>query len=253
MSRAKAPTDSIRSSAGLGWRMADQGRVDSFLDRPFVSPSPQSFGCCPGAVSLIPDSPRPAFIAGHGFMPDACGARNGYQPWQCGLEQPRSQLTGPMSKLASRANVLRIKGFDKIRLPLSTNRGSVSRCVRNCGCCNMCALLGTQKETQLWRVLFPLASWVILPHWCSCLAHGGSRPARQPCPTRTLLLHNMSIHFTSIACLRSSSHSALDPLLLDYVGLYLVWFWDLGTIWTQQPNSPTAGESYLIHCGLGLL
>ena len=25
MSRAKAPTDSIRSSAGLGWRMADQG------------------------------------------------------------------------------------------------------------------------------------------------------------------------------------------------------------------------------------
>ena len=98
-------------------------------------------------------------------------------------------------------------------------------------------LLGTQKETQLWRVLVPLASWVILPHWCSCLAHGGSRPARQPCPTRTLLLHNMSIHFTSIACLRSSSHSALDPLLLDYVGLYLVWFWDLVR---YEPNSPTA-------------
>ena len=30
-SRAKAPTDSIRSSAGLGWRMADQGTSRRYL------------------------------------------------------------------------------------------------------------------------------------------------------------------------------------------------------------------------------
>ena len=60
-------------------------------------------------------------------MPDACGARNGYQPLRCGLEQHRSQLKGPTGKLASRANVAKlasranvykdVKGFDKVRLP----------------------------------------------------------------------------------------------------------------------------------------
>ena len=117
--------------------------------RPFVSPSPQSFGCCPGAVSLIPDSPRPAFIAGHGFMPDACGARNGYQPWQCGLEQPRSQLTGPMSKLASRANVYVSKALIKSGYPclrIGDQFRDASEIVDVATCV---PLLGTQKETQL--------------------------------------------------------------------------------------------------------
>jgi len=37
-------------TGGLAGHRKIQGTDDSFLDRPFVSPSPQSFGCCPSAL-----------------------------------------------------------------------------------------------------------------------------------------------------------------------------------------------------------
>ena len=60
---------------------------------------------------------RPA-LAGKSSMPDADRARHWHPPWWCGLEQPRSHVTGPIAKLEPTANVYKyVKDFDKISYP----------------------------------------------------------------------------------------------------------------------------------------
>jgi hypothetical protein len=107
------------------------------LDRmPRHSPAAQSVpattGCIKrgtfkklGAVSLIPDSRRPAFITGFGSMQNAGGARHWHQPWWCGLEQ-RSQVgparlppepMWPSLPQEPPFTCQRVKGFDKMSYP----------------------------------------------------------------------------------------------------------------------------------------
>ena len=70
------------------------------------------------SVSLIPDSRRPAFTAGFISVPNVGGAWYWHPPWWCGLEQPRSHVTGPIAKLEPTANVYKyVKGFDQISYP----------------------------------------------------------------------------------------------------------------------------------------
>ena len=98
-------------------------------------------------------------------------------------------------------------------------------------CSNSVILLGTQKKTVFWRIR-PGSAYILSVntfHNRVPTVFGGwwFPSSKATMSARTLPIHKIS-------------HSALDPLLLDYVGLNLVWFWD----WVRyEPNSPNVGES----------
>ena len=93
-------------------------------------------------------------------------------------------------------------------------------------CSNSVILLGNAKKTVFWRIR-PGSAYILSVntfHNRVPTVFGGwwFPSSKATMSARTLPIHKIS-------------HSALDPLLLDYVGLNLVWFWD----WVRyEPNSP---------------